>query len=442
MTTVTAAHAAIRFGLGASPGQIDSIAGDPRGWLLSQLNRNTPTPPELLGMTAGAERTRQYLQIKDKSAAAVKRLIREDYRKAYLGETGARTSVHLSAGAPFRERLVAFWSNHFTVSVQRPVILGLVGPFEREAIRPHVVGRFRDMLGAVVHHPAMLLYLDNAESIGPNSRLGQRRNRGLNENLAREILELHTLGVDGGYTQTDVREFARILTGWSIARLKDTNPGGFMFHATVHEPGSKTLLGRKYSEAGVSEGEAALDALSRHPSTARYIATKFARHFIADAPPASAIDRLARIFQETDGDLGVLARAIVDEPEAWKTPLAKVKSSYEFVLSALRAIGFSGETGPVLASLREFGQVPFSAPSPAGWPDTAADWVGPESTLQRVGWSVALADRIGERVRPLTMLDSTLGPLAGADTRAAIDTAPSVTDAVAMLFASPEFQRR
>ena len=224
----------------------------------------------------------RVLQARQDGSESVGRLLRGDMRDAYQADAAARTRAAIVSDAPYLERLVQFWSNHFTASAIKPVILGVVGPYEAEAIRPHVTGRFVDMLKAVTRHPAMLAYLDNVTSIGPNSRAGRRRDAGLNENLAREVLELHTLGVDGGYTQDDVRAFAAMLTGWSIARLRDRSPGTFRFHPAAHEPGDKVLLGVRYPEAGEAEAEAALDALARHPSTARHVATKLVRHFVAD----------------------------------------------------------------------------------------------------------------------------------------------------------------
>ncbi|MBL8157578.1 MAG: DUF1800 domain-containing protein, partial [Anaerolineae bacterium] len=228
--------------------------------------------------------------------------------------------------APFLERLVWFWSNHFTISVLKQRMIFVAGGYEREAIRPNVLGRFEDLLIATVRHPAMLLYLDNAFSIGPDSPAGRFTGRGLNENHAREILELHTLGVNGGYTQTDVIELARVLTGWSVDRQGTDNDNGFKFFPNRHQPGTKTLLGKTYAEAGEAEGRQALIELARHPSTARHIATKLARHFIADEPPPQAVARLERVFRDTGGDLKAMAIAIVDEPAAWQPSLTKMRT--------------------------------------------------------------------------------------------------------------------
>ena len=258
-----------------------------------------------------------------------------------------------------------FWSNHFTVSVQKPIISPLVNAFEVESIRPHVTGRFADMLKAVTGHPAMLLYLDNAQSIGPNSRAGQRNSKGLNENLAREIMELHTIGVNGGYTQDDVIAFAKILTGWGLAKGDDGVIPQAVFHPQVHEPGPKTLLGKTYQEDGANEGMAALDDLARHPSTATFIATKLVRHFVADDPPKEAVARLAEVFRSTDGDLKAVSKALVAMKECWQTPLTKFRTPYEFMVAALRLTGITPTPIQAINGLNALDYAVFNAPSPA-----------------------------------------------------------------------------
>jgi uncharacterized protein (DUF1800 family) len=248
--------AVTRFGLGPRPGELDRITNNPIGWLKQQVSE-AAVPPQLTGLPSGGDRMGDLLRARQaRGDGGAEILIRDSFRDTYRREAATRLQVQITTTSPLRERLVTFWSNHFTVSILRPPVLGLAGAFEREAIRPHVTGRFHDMLVAVARHPAMLFYLDNGQSIGPNSRIGLRRGRGLNENLAREILELHTVGVGAGYTQTDVREFAKILTGWSLKRADEQQAGHYTFRAETHEPGSKTLLGVHYGEAGESEGEA------------------------------------------------------------------------------------------------------------------------------------------------------------------------------------------
>ena len=371
MTARDAFIAVNRFGLGARPGELAKAAADPQGWVEAQL-AGKPALPRLLRPFAGSRQTiaefretrRAAKKSKDKTQL---KSMRKSLRRAFVMEAAARTQVQIETQQPVVERLVAFWSNHFTVSARKTQLAGIVGAYEREAIRPHVTGRFEDMLRAAIRHPAMLIYLDNAQSIGPNSRAGQRRNRGLNENLAREVLELHTLGVDGGYTQTDVREFAKMLTGWSIGRPRKGNAGKFAFYDRAHEPGSKLLLGRRYPEDGVGEADAALSVLARHPSTARHIAFKLARHYIADEPGEVVVKQLAKVFLDTDGDLRAVTLAVVRAKEAWTAPTPKVKTPNEFLVSTLRATGFEDTPKKLIGALRLMGRcrIPRRLP-PAG----------------------------------------------------------------------------
>src|SRR5256885_1257107 len=226
----------------------------------------------------------------------------------FFREARAHYEPAINADIGFVERLVWFWSNHFCVNADATV---MAGAYEREAIRPHVLGRFADMLLAAESHPAMLIYLDNAQSMGPNSVAGVNRDRGLNENLAREILELHTLGVRTVYTQEDVTSFAKVITGWTLLTT-ETNPhhgGEFLYHPRMHEPGAQTVLGKAYRDTGVEQGRAVFADLARHQATAKHIAGKLARHFIADDPPPPLVERLTQRFIETDGDLWQIAQA-------------------------------------------------------------------------------------------------------------------------------------
>src|SRR5947209_15774703 len=257
-------------------------------------------------------------------------------QKTYRAEALARLQRAMIADCGFVERLVVFWSNHFCISANKGGLARMwAGSFEREAIRPHVLGRFGDMLKAVEQHPAMLFFLDNQQSLGPDSRAGKNRNRGLNENLAREIMELHTLGVGGGYTQADVTSLARIITGWTFAGRRGQlgAPGSFVFNANAHQPGAQRLLGKTYEDNGVAQGEAALADIARHPSTAKFIATKFVRHFVADDPPPALVAQLEAVFKKTDGDLRAMTLALVDADAAWRTPMTKMRSPYEFLVA-------------------------------------------------------------------------------------------------------------
>src|SRR5215470_16129687 len=322
MSASTAAViAATRFGFAPKPGELAELGADPRGWVAAQLSRKPDFNSE--GLPPATEIVAAMLEARrDKEERPQ---LKERLKATYLAELDARMQAAILGDAPVLERLTQFWSNHFTVSGMRPFVRGITGAFEREAIRPHVTGRFHDMLMAVTTHPGMLLYLDNAQSFGPDSLAGRRQNKGLNENLGRELLELHTLGVDGGYTQADVEALARILTGWTVAPLRDWHPGTFRFFPQIHEPGDKVLLGRTYRDGGMDEGEAALRDLAAHPATARHVATQLARHFIADTPPADAVERIARHFRDTGGDLKQVTLAVLREDAVWREPFAKVR---------------------------------------------------------------------------------------------------------------------
>jgi len=342
----------------------------------------------------------------------------------------ARLKAQRNSKVPFRERLVAFWSNHFTVSITKPELRPLVGAFEREAIRPYVTGSFRELLQAVTQHPTMLIYLDNARSIGPNSAAGRGSRRGLNENHARELLELHTLGVDGGYEQKDVEALAQIMTGWGVGRQ------GYSYDSRRHEPGEVELLGYRYPDLGERRGIAALTDLSRHPSTALFIATKLCRHFLADEPSPGAIERVAKVFRETDGDLAQVCAVLVHEPEAWE-PFHKYKTPYELVLSALVAVPQVEKEA--LKTIQFLGHGPFTAPSPAGWSDQQADWLTPEAVGARLDWAQTMGQSYQSRVQPQKLADEAFGPLLSSSTRAAIKQS---TNPLGLLLASPEFQWR
>ncbi|HEX6999333.1 MAG TPA: DUF1800 domain-containing protein [Gammaproteobacteria bacterium] len=465
MLSIEAAVAANRFGLGARPGDAGRIGGDPRGWLLGQLAPSpaaagaaTPQSATVLAalgelrLARRMQRARRSGRPEGVDGDAV-REYRRFVRDAYREQVAGRYAQALATDAPFRERLVRFWSNHFAVSADKQPIAALAGTFEEEAIRPHVTGNFADLLLAAERHPAMLLYLDNAASAGPESpaaRAARRRGGreiGLNENLAREILELHTLGVDGGYGQTDVIELAKMLTGWSVGGHAGPRAGGepgrFHFREALHEPGPKRLLGRTYAESGVEEAEAALRALALHEATARHLATKLARHFVADDPPPALVDRLARAYLESGGALVPVYEALVASPEAWAAPLAKVKTPDDLVVSAYRALDYApDDLARLVPVLTQLGQRPFTPGSPAGWPDRAASWWGGEALLERIDWAAALGRAVGDRVDPMALARDVLGATASVRTIASVAGAESAAQGIALLLGGPDFQRR
>jgi uncharacterized protein (DUF1800 family) len=367
-------------------------------------------------------------------------------QKTYRAEALARLQRAVIAECGFTERLVAFWSNHFCISANKGELARIwAGSFEREAIRPHVLGRFADMLKSVEQHPAMLFFLDNQQSLGPDSRAGQNRKRGLNENLAREIMELHTLGVGGGYTQEDVTSVARIITGWTFAgrQAQLGSPGSFVFNANAHQPGAQRLLGMVYENNGVAQGEAALFDIARHPSTAKFIATKFARHFVADDPPPALVARLQDVFKKSDGDLRAMTTALVDSDEAWQAPMTKMRSPYEFLVATGRLLArIPDDPGVYLGSLNLLGQPLWSPAGPNGFPDTNAAWAAPEGMKLRLDISAQVASRVGGNIDPRDLLELAAADAASPETRRTIERAETRQQALALLLMSPEFQRR
>jgi uncharacterized protein (DUF1800 family) len=429
--TIMAYQALIRFGMGRL-GRT-SLPDDPRQWLAAQIHGpdQAAFPPQLPSTADGLTVWREKLKLKlSPELDFVRPLLREDMR--------AQLNQALGTDAAFRERLVWFWANHFTVSIKAGAVSAVAGPYVREAIRPNVTSPFLDMLLAVMRHPAMLIYLDNTSSVGPASQVGQRLHRGLNENLARECLELHTLGVDGGYTQQDVTELAKLLTGWSVD-FRAAEPG-FVFRPEAHEPGPKVLLGRRFvpGEAG---GLMALEFLAGHPATHRHLARKLVRHFVADDPPPDAVRTVEGVLRDSGGDLAAASLALIDLPGAWE-PLAKIRGPADFVLAALRALDLpEAQRPPPENAMVLLGQPMWSAPLPNGFPDDAASWAAPEAVMRRIDWAYNLAGRAAG-AEPDAVADEALGPLLRGTTRAAMAAAGARRDALTLLLTAEEFQRR
>ncbi|KEO88398.1 hypothetical protein EH30_03175 [Erythrobacter sp. JL475] len=476
-----------RFGYGLKRAQ--SIPDDPARYLLGQMDAYDPSPAILAGRADNTakpgeilqmlRRLRQQRQMQASESEADMAAMTErargsdplnglppEVRQSYMaaGQTlrrdvAIRTNMTVASDTPMMERLVHFWSNHFSVSAQKPGTHYLVADHEFQAIRPFVLGRFSDMLKAAVLHPAMLLYLDQFQSVGPNSRFMQMRARrrqgdqgggprGLNENLAREILELHTLGVDGGYSQGDVTEFARALTGWSIEglgrfeRFTQGQANGAAFVEVAHEPGNRTIMGRSYRDGGARQALEILDDLATHPSTARFVATKLARHFGGDDPPASLINRLEADFLETGGDLASLTRALIEAPEVWPAEPVKFRQPFEWLVSVLRLTGVENlDARRIPGALNEIGQLPWRAPSPAGYDDLAGSWAGPDALFRRV----ELAERIARNAPADDVMERAQTAFPGAlsdNTRIWLSRAESGTQALGLLLVSPEMMRR
>jgi uncharacterized protein (DUF1800 family) len=466
----SAALALHRFGLGPRRGSIAAIAPDPRGALLAELDR--PDIGQIDGghlrTSAAAARAAFEFRAERRARQVVAQREAEERKRAsadsnamapaptettaakpeepnvvrdiFRGEATARFAAALGAEIGFAERLVWFWSNHFCVSADK--VPSFAGAYEREAIRPHVLGRFADILLAAEAHPAMLFYLDNAASIGPNSVAGINRSRGLNENLAREILELHTLGVRTGYSQDDVISFAKVLTGWSFTSVQVPEHGGeFNFIRRMHEPGAQIVLGKTYAHPDVEQGRAVLADLAQHPATAEHIAFKLARHFVADEPPPELVARLVKTFRATDGNLKEMARVLVTAPESWDGRRGKLKTPGEWIVAGLRAAGASEPNAERLLQAHALlGQPLWRPPSPKGYADDQGAWL--DGMALRLDIANRFATQLAEALDPPELVDEVLGPLASNETRQTIARAESRTQAFALLLMSPEFQRR
>jgi uncharacterized protein (DUF1800 family) len=463
--------AVLRFGLGARPGDLPAAAGDPRAGLRTQLTGavllagDTPLAPshQIFAEVLAARAERKEMKAADTPQAdpdkATFNVLREAYVPHYRAQVLARAQSAALTTRPFAERLVHFWTNHFAISADKGAIFGLAGTLENEAVRPHVNSRFIDLLTAVEQHPAMLAFLDNQYSVGTDSPAAQiaarrqlfqanpKRRFGINENLAREILELHTLGVNGGYSQQDVTSFAQIITGWSIGggkgRLAGGDTGRFYFRENLHEPGAKMFLGKRYAQEGQAQGEAVLKDLARHPATAHFIATKLTRHFVCDEPPPATVARVARAFLASEGDLPQVYKALIDSPETWETTPRKFKTPEDLVFSTLRAFD-SAPRKPedVLRSFEFLGQRQYTPGSPAGWPDIAQAWDGSDALMHRVLWASRAAEHFDSGIDPLQVATTSLGHYARAETLSAVRRAASASQALALLIMSPEFQRR
>ncbi|ONG57294.1 hypothetical protein BKE38_04400 [Pseudoroseomonas deserti] len=431
-------HAAFRFGLGARPDQ--PLPDDPPRALLAELTRE----PGPLPLPEGWDHQPTMVDIMavwDEELATRDTPMPGNQRpRAALARKEMRALVEHCLATPdgFRERLVLFWTNHFTASRRSGNVQAFLGDYMRRAIRPHVAGSFADMLVATTWHPAMLYYLNQSSSVGPNSLTGRRAQLGLNENLGREILELHTLSPAAGYSQADVTSFAKLLTGLTVQRRNGT---GTIFAANRHEPGPKRVFGEEFGE-GAQEIERALRWLAVQESTQRHLAIKLVRHFVDDTPPPAAVQKVFSTLRDSRSDIGAAARTLVDMPETWQKPLAKLKTPQEFAFAALRGLGAGPRHAPVaLRVAGSLGQQVWLATDPIGWPDRAEDWVTPEGVLQRMEQAHDMAGRFS-RLDPMALAETTLGPLARPETLQAARRAGSQRDGLTLVLASPEFQRR
>ena len=475
-----AAQALHRFGLGPRAGTIAAIASDPRGALRAELQRpgvGLVANADLLSASQAATAAFNFRQQRQAREIAMRQEAEERAATAGAGsdagmamepkpddaaaanaaaaqqppepdlpvqifrkEVKARLDTAMAAELGYVERLVWFWSNHFCISAD--VTQSMAGGFEREAIRPHVLGRFADMLHAVESHPAMLFYLDNTRSIGPKSVAGLIGRTGLNENLAREILELHTLGVRSVYDQADVTSFAKVLTGWTLIPAAGNPAHGneFVFNPRLHEPGPQRVVGKVYDQPDVEQGRSVLADLARHPATAAHVARKLARHFVADDPPGALVERLSARFLDTDGDLKEIAKLLIEAPETWEAPPTKLKRPSEWLISIWRALGVVPEPRRALEAQAYLGERLWRPPAPKGFADDKAAWI--DGLAQRLDIANRVAERVAPTTEPEALLETALGPLASAETRQTVARAESRQQALTLVLMAPEFQRR
>ncbi|NOU06740.1 MAG: DUF1800 family protein [Hyphomicrobiaceae bacterium] len=481
-----------RFGLGARPGEVEKVAQDPRGFLLGQLSQSAQArldDPDLepshvtfaAAATAqqqrklakdlmresalstaqqqvpGGDNTEQRAAARamkglsaDEQSANIKRAQKKEGARparirteVFVDEATVRFRHQAATNVPFVERLVMFWSNHFCIMARGPV-RGIAGAYEREVIRAKSFGSFTDLLKAVEQHPAMLIYLDNQISFGPNSPAGLNQKKGLNENLAREILELHTLGVDGGYSQADVTNLARIVTGWTVAALRTPNveAGKFFYHKPRHEPGDWAVLGKNYKNEDAVTGVKCLEDLARHPATARHIARKFARHFVADQVPDALTQRLEKAFRDTEGDLTALAKTLVTSDEAWAVPASKLLPPIDLVVALTRSLAHQTTAPEMLRLANQLGQPLWQPPSPKGWPDDDNGWANPSALRERLRIAEQVARLLDKSVDPRQLAEAVLGRDMRKETRDAVARAENREQGLELLIMSPDFQRR
>jgi uncharacterized protein (DUF1800 family) len=442
-----------RFGLGARIGQRRALR-DPKAWLRAQLE-GQPSEPTGGALLEEIGETLQSLRSAQRSKEQARlRKARRSLQELAVREARAMLTQRVTTDRPFVERLVAFWSNHLCVSIEaKGQVAALAGHYERTAIRPHVLGRFSDMVLASARHPAMLFYLDNFQSIGPASRAGKRtgragRQRGLNENYARELMELHTVGVNGGYTQRDVEQMARILTGWTVAGL---GPGarrgeelGFAFRQILHEPGGKTVMGTRYRQAGVREGERAIRDLCAHPATARFVAGKLVRHFVSDSPPPEAVAEIARVFTESEGDLREVSTALIEVDAAWEPGQHKFRTPQDWLVAVFRSFHAPEAPEPMVPLLRQLRHTPWAPSAPKGYGDGKREWADPDSLMNRAELAETIAERLSAdgRLDPIRLLDVVD---IGADdplTTLLADDSISRRERLALAIGGPAFQWR
>jgi uncharacterized protein (DUF1800 family) len=413
---VRALHVLDRLGYGPAPGDLPRVMQiGVDAYIEEQLHpEQIADPPELVDRLARLETLSEspaqlYASVgppkrrEAKNDDAALKQVQQRQNAAVDEAREARLLRAIYSPAQLRESMVDFWFNHFNVAVNKGQEVAIwVGAYERDAIRPYVLGRFRDLLGATARHPAMLYYLDNWQSSVARSDKNGKVIGGLNENYARELMELHTLGVDGGYTQRDVTELARILTGWGF-NPKDLEAGrdpAFRFDANRHDKGAKQFLGEKFAAGGgVEEGERALDLLAHHPATAHHLAWQLAQYFVADDPPGKLVERLAQRFRNTDGDIAAVLEALFKSEEFWQPRYTgnKFKTPYQYIVSAMRASGLPMPLNvrPLIGNLAQSGEPLYQCLTPDGYKNTQEAWLSPDVMLYRLNFANALGGGYG-----------------------------------------------
>ena len=484
--------AAIRFGYGLRPGEESPRDAEA---LLAQLDQAAKRKPRFPREGAGGRRetASRVMSLRAAESKAAKdgkpnESIRKETQKEalqiYRQDAMARLAQAILSPFGFHERLASFWTDHFSTSALKSLPMRMVVPlYEAEAIRPNLAGSFANLLKAAMLHPAMLIYLDQSDGAGMDAPAGRPGGRAVNESLGRELLELHTLGAGSGYTQEDVRAAALILTGLSV----DRRALEVVYRPRISEGGSISLLGEVYEddEAGSQDHLRMLEDLAMNPMTAEHVCRKLVIHFVADEPPADVVAAMTAAWAETEGDLKAVYRAMLGHPRAWSDPGQKIKRPFEFVVSGFRAVDISDkdlsrlldemddddqeDDGPMrkalkmasstaaradakqraarandltLAALQRMDQPIWQPPSPAGYADLASVWLSPGQLSERIAWARLMAGRFGQRRDPGTFLDAALGDAAGQNTRDVIAQAPNTNHAIAMVLASPEFNRR
>ncbi len=448
-TIISKANIAVnRFGYGARGDEFESAKKDPEAWIKSQLlpisfNSSLPHSNDIFNSHAKYQKQKKQLKKQQQSKKQSMSKMTKNLPRTVLVNMATDTlnqAIHSSHSVSWR--LLDFFSNHFSVSANGRLMTGLSGTLEREAIAPNLLGNFEELLLAVEQHPAMLIYLNNEKSFGPNSRMAKKNKKGLNENLAREIMELHTLGVNGGYTQADVIELAKGITGWSVKNPRRERSAGFVFRDYGHEPGQRTLLGKSYRQKGIIQGKQMLRDLAMHPATAKYVCAKLAHHFVSETPSASLLSKMEVTWLKNQGNIKQVMLTLFEADESWLTTAQKYKTPREFVISTFRALGQKRINEQALfQSLITLGQQPFNAGSPAGYSDDVKDWFGASALMARIDWSTMMSG-YRKRINAEKMIKIAFSDNVSKHTYQSVMRAESRPQAMTLLLMSPEFQRR